>query len=250
MNREQARLFWIALLLIGGTALGVSQLKSHQKLGEPGIQTRTIPGDVRREIILPRRVLDYECLKMGTDSNLTSGLPADTSLNLAYYFPRDEDPNRNPLDFVQINLVLMGSDRTSIHKPEFCLTSQGWVIDPTRSGPETIHMEKPFPYDLNVWKMSMSTTRALANGPEKKYSGFYVFWFIADNDLTADHTSTMRNSALHLLKTGELERWAYVGFFAVCLPGEEEKTYKRLKDFIVATTPEFQRATPQSTPSR
>jgi hypothetical protein len=52
----------------------------------------------------------------------------------------------------------------------------------------------------------------------------------------------MRKMATHLLSTGELERWAYVNCFMLCLPGEEEATYARMKEFIATAVPQFQKA--------
>ena len=46
-----------------------------------------------------------------------------------------------------------------------------------------------------------------------------------------------------LVTGGVLQRWAYVAFYSVCLPGQEEPTYARLEELISATTPEFQLAT-------
>ena len=45
-----------------------------------------------------------------------------------------------------------------------------------------------------------------------------------------------------LVRTGTLQRWAYVGCFATCLPGAEEPTFQRMKKFIAAAVPEFQLA--------
>jgi len=46
--------------------------------------------------------------------------------------------------------------------------------------------------------------------------------------------------ARELFRTGELQRWAYVLCFAVCLPGQEEVTFERIRKFIAAAVPEFQ----------
>ena len=43
-----------------------------------------------------------------------------------------------------------------------------------------------------------------------------------------------------LVRTGVLQRWAYVSCLAVCYPGQEEATYERVKKFIAASAPEFQ----------
>jgi len=37
-----------------------------------------------------------------------------------------------------------------------------------------------------------------------------------------------------------LQRWAYVTYFAVCAPGQEDAAYERLKKLIQTSVPEFQ----------
>ena len=117
-----------------------------------------------------------------------------------------------------MNIVLMGTDRTSIHKPQFCLRGSGWDIDTGNSTFDVIHVERPHPYDLPVMKL-LNTRDGVVNGQPTKIRGIYVYWFVADHDLTADHWTRMRKMATHLLRTGELERWAYVSCLGVCLPG-------------------------------
>ena len=80
----------------------------------------------------------------------------------------------------------------------------------------------------------------------------YVFWFVADDSLTADHNDRMRRMAIELVRTGKLQRWAYVSCMAVCLPGREAATYERMKQLIAASVPEFQltTGTPASLVSR
>jgi len=46
--------------------------------------------------------------------------------------------------------------------------------------------------------------------------------------------------ARELLTTGVLQRWAYVTYFAVCLPGQEQATFERLEKIIASSVPEFQ----------
>ena len=142
-------------------------------------------------------------------------------------------------DWLLLNVVLMGTDRTSIHKPQFCLKGMGWDIDDTESAGDTLRMTRPYPYDLPVMKL-LTTRQVPVGGKFVTQRGVYVYWFVADNDLTGDHWVRMRNSATHLLRTGELQRWAYVTCFAVCLPGDEKATYERIYKFLSASVPEFQ----------
>jgi hypothetical protein len=43
------------------------------------------------------------------------------------------------------------------------------------------------------------------------------------------------------LRTGILDRWAYVSVFAYGAPGQENAVFDRIKTLIQETVPEFQR---------
>src|SRR5271170_6616769 len=81
--------------------------------------------------------------------------------------------------WVNANVVLMGTDRTSIHKPEFCLPGQGWNIDDAQSLKDLIHIAGPTAFDLPVMKL-VATGEALVNGQRVSERGIYVYWFVAD----------------------------------------------------------------------
>jgi hypothetical protein len=42
------------------------------------------------------------------------------------------------------------------------------------------------------------------------------------------------------LRTGVLQRWAYLSYFAVCAPGQEDAAFERMKNLIVHSVPEYQ----------
>jgi Protein of unknown function (DUF3485) len=234
MTKSNRTILVVALLMIGGAALGINRMKGNQRLTPPGIKTSPIPGSQRLAIYLPEQVLDYDSVLIPTDTNMLLYLPHDTSFATRQY--------RRAQDSLVMNVVLMGTDRTSIHKPQFCLRGQGWDIDGGHSDFDKVRIESPHPYDLPVMKLLNSRDFTDAQGNIIKLRGIYVYWFVADNDLTADHWTRMRNMATHLLRTGELERWAYVSCFSVCRPGEEDATYSRMKKFIATAVPQFQLA--------
>jgi hypothetical protein len=252
MSNRNSKILIVGLLMIGGFAAGMTYLRTHQKLGKPGIITSTIPGSERLDIYVPRRVLDYGAVVMPTDPGLLRGLPQDTSFAQRYFLhapdleamktPTGEldliERNQYPLEF---NIVLMGTDRTSIHKPQYCLRAAGWDIDFGKSSLDTVHIEGPHPYDLQI--MKLMTTRAIEiGGKQTNVSGIYVYWFVADHELTADHLTRMKKMAVHLLTTGELQRWAYVSMLGVSPSGGEDVMYDRMKKFIAAAVPQFQTA--------
>jgi hypothetical protein len=162
-------------------------------------------------------------------------LPADTSFGRRRYLGSDGQ------SWIDLSVVLMGADRTSLHKPQFCLEGMGLHIDESATVPDTIHIERPDPYDLPVVRI-VATGRILQDGHSQTFRGIYVYWYVADEALSASVSgaSRMWSLAAHLIRTGVLQRWAYVSCFAVCAPGQEESTYQQMKRFIAAAAPEFQ----------
>jgi hypothetical protein len=241
MNRRKNILLAVGLGLIAVAAGFLVHLKSHQRLGLPGIRTAAIPGSRRLDIYLPELVLDYKSELLPQDEDLLRYMPPDTSMAQRRYISADKT------SVAQVNVVLMGTDRTSIHKPQFCLTGAGWHIDEAKSRTSVIHMQRPQSYDLPVMELQASKEVQIGG---KTYSAraIYVYWFVADKHLTASHSGRMWSMATELLKTGTLERWAYVSVFAICEPGKEDATFDRVQKFIRSAVPQFQTtAGPQST---
>jgi hypothetical protein len=232
MNRQKIILVMVALLLMGLTAGALRHMKVSQKLGAPGVKTQPLAGSQNLEVVLPEIVLDYTSEHMAEDSNVVSMLPQDTSYGQRRYLAPDGF-------WTQVNVVLMGSDRTSIHKPQFCLEGGGWRIDAAASGEEMVHLDRPQAFDLPVMKL-LTTRQLVNNGETVTVRGIYVYWFVAEDAYTAQHWERMWWMAKELLHTGVLQRWAYVSYFAICLPGQEAATFERMKKLISASVPEFQ----------
>jgi exosortase len=232
MNRKQVILLVAGLALIGGGAVALGWLTTHQRLGKPGILTSAIPGSPRLNILLPEHVANYQSEPVTLDTNLFLYLPQDTSFAQRRYTGPDEFQ-------VLLNVVLMGADRSSIHKPEFCLAGQGCVIDSARSSQVAVPMQLPQPYNLPVKKLYTSR-RVMFEGRVLQRNGIFAYWFVADNQLSASHGGRMLHLAVQLLRTGVVERWAYIACFAECWPGQEDETWRRMEAFIQSAAPQFQ----------
>ena len=238
MMGRKLLLLSVVLGLIAGTAGLLGYLRAHQKLGRPGVKVVSEPlYDPEKKfagtnsVYLPERVLDYSSQPAPVTQVELNWLPHDTTYGRRHY--------RAPDDFeILVSVVLMGRDRTSIHKPQYCLTGQGWRID--QSEKITVPMQRPAPYDLPVMKLTATHMSEMPNGEKVRTRGIYVYWFVADNELTADHFQRMWWMARDLILTGTLQRWAYVSGFSVCHPGQEQATYERMKRFMAAAVPEFQ----------
>lgn len=230
MNPKKWLLFATALLLIAGGAAFLLHLRSKQSLGQPGVRlTRTGGGWT---VALPETVLDFTSKPIDVTDVERDALPKDTTFGKRLYAAPD--------DFAAfVNVVLMGTDRTSIHKPQFCLAGQGWTIDRTERA--SIRITEPFPYDLPVMKLTLTKQVADARGQPVTVRGIFLYWFVADGRLTSEHWQRMWWMAQDLVRTGVLQRWAYVICFSTCYQGQEQDTFERMERFLAAGVPQFQR---------
>jgi hypothetical protein len=233
MKRQKWIVVIVALGLMGGAAGLLTRLQANQKLGRPAVKTEPIPGSQRLEVVLPERVLDYTSEEIPVDKATLEWLPQDTSFGQRLYRASDGFPTA-------VTVVLMGSDRTSLHKTEFCLEGQGWKIDRSASGVAQVQMERPCRYELPVMKF-IATHEVSGEAQKPLTRGVYVVWFVADdNEYTARHWQRMWWMARDLLCTGVLQRWASISFFAQCAPGGEDAAFERIKTLMRALVPEFQ----------
>jgi hypothetical protein len=160
-------------------------------------------------------------------------LPKDTLFGRRLYHSKDGFTNL-------LSVVLMGTDRTSIHKPQFCLDGQGWHVEKTET--VSIPISRPHPYELRAMKLTASRAVRDSNGQAATVHGIYVYWFVTENLLTPYHGERMWWMARELVLTGVLQRWAYVSCFTVCWPGQDDLYFSRLRDLIAASVPQFQLA--------
>lgn len=234
MNRLKPVIFVTVLALIGATAALLAHAKSIQKLGQPGVKTRPLANSQNREVLLPDDLSGYKSQWFPLDASVTNGLPEDTSFGQRVY--QVSDASQAP---IQVNVVLMGSSRRSIHKPQVCLTGQGWIINNSTSREVSIPMDKPVSYDLPVMRLNVSG-QMHENGQSVAEAGVFVYWFVDGDRYTAAHATRMLWMARDVALKGELDRWAYVSFWCKCWPGQEDETFDRIKKLITLSVPEFQ----------
>jgi len=232
LNQKAKTLFVAALCIIGVGAALLARIGGHQSLGKPGVNWTPIPSQIPVTINLPAKVGEFDSEAVPMLQLVLDVLPKDTSFAQRRYSAPDGF-------WAQMNVVLMGTDRTSIHKPQFCLEGAGWRIDPNSSRQEFVHIDRPHPYDLPVMKF-ISNRTIEKDGRSYSARGIYVFWFVADNEYTSSHWKRMWWMARDVLTTGVLPRWAYVSYLSVCEPGQEDATFERMKKLISASVPEFQ----------
>jgi hypothetical protein len=232
MKNQKWLVLFVVLFLIAGTAGTLTWLKGHQKLGQPGIKAVPIPRSLAMKIDLPEHVLDFTSTNVPESEIELGYFPKDTSFAERCYTSPDNSPG------IYATVILMGADRTSIHRPEYCLVGQGFSCDEKKV--VDIPVEGPKPYQLPVSKWKISRSAQQPGGQNVKISGVYVFWFVADNEQTTGNVQFQCYLVRDLLLKGILQRWAYISYFSVCWPGQEEATFARMKKLIAASVPEFQ----------
>ena len=237
----------VALALMAAAAVFLGRLQSFQRMGRPGVKVVARPvynpaGEVvgTNWVDLPERVLDYRSKEIPVEPLVLNWLPKDTVYGQRIYSSPTGLPGATNGFQAALNVVLMGSDRTSIHKPQYCLTGAGWRILETEQ--TTVRIAEPHPYDLPVVKLTCERRAPRADGSSELRRGLYVYWFVADGQLSSDHLQRMWWMARDMIREGIWQRWAYVACFSVCLPGQEDATYGRMNELIAAAVPRFQLA--------
>lgn len=222
-----------ALLLMALAGGAIYQLQTRQTLGRPGVLAEPQAGSPRWRIPLPEQVAGMTSQEVPAAEVELSALPADTSIGKRLYTATNGAP-------LLLQVVLMGRDRTSIHQPQYCLTGQGWLIEQTEE--VRLPVAQSPPHEVPALKLTASKVFTTADGQRVPVRAIYVYWFVADGALTAHRSQRLRWMAEELLKTGTLQRWAYVACFAQCAPGDEDQTFARVKEFVAEAVPEFQRS--------
>ena len=236
MNRRLLLLCVSAVALMVAGHLTLVYLRKNQHLGKPAVRIVSVPLITESNrlakatsVYLPDRVPGYQSGFASIAERELNVLPKDTSFGRRIYRSPDGSFSSTA------SVVLMGTDRTSIHQPEFCLNSQGWVIQ--QKSVKEIPISRPQSYDLAVRRFDSRVSLDAGGGKTYSRSSVYVFWFVADGQLTASHWSRNWWIVRDLLFRNVLQRWAYVSFFSDCAPGEEDATFEKMTRLISATVP-------------
>ncbi len=141
-----------------------------------------------------------------------SMLPADTGLVRKYYARPDGR------DGLYATIVLSGDDRSSIHRPQVCMTAAGHEIADER----VIRIplagrDKP----LEVMVLDMVKPYKLEDGTPASYCSYYAYWFVGKDRETASHVVRMAWMGYDRVFRGVSHRWAYIAMSGARTPGSD-----------------------------
>jgi hypothetical protein len=236
MTRQEIKVAVVTLALIALAALYLGQRKN--RLGNPGVvlesHSLTNENGVKvadKRIALPTGIRGYKDELVPVTQKEIDVLPKDTTFGRRMY--------RGENFAMQMSAILMGADRTSIHKPYYCITGVGWRIE--KEEVISIPMARPEPYQLQGRLLTTTQTFQDPNTKAKfEVKGLFLYWFVSETQLTADHKEQMWQLARGLLTKGVLDRWAYISCFSVCPPGMEGVRVQQMKQLIADSVPAFQ----------
>lgn len=217
-------------------------IKHRQVLQAPGVKVGPVviygAGEkpvADHSILLPEKILEGVSTNNGPiDSTEVAELPADTTFGRRNYFFPDGFT-------CTISVILMGTDRSSIHQPQFCVTGQGWNIDATDA--IDLQFDQPHHYKVPAIQLTSSIRYTNMMGAATKVRSIYIYWFVSKDRFCTGQFDRMWSTLRTLLSTGEMERWAYISCFAVCAPGNETATVERMRKILKAGVPTFQTTT-------
>lgn len=176
--------------------------------------------------------------KKGTITDLEASLlPKDTGLVRRYY----EDSHGHQ---IECSIVLSGAEQRSIHRPEGCLTGQGWTI----IGQETIPIQLLSGHQLEARKLSLERRVTTPNGGVVMVRAFYIYWFVGQNVTTASEMHRVLLTNWDRVVHNRQHRWAYVSFFSLITDNlrndglglNADQTQALLVDFTKQIVPTFQ----------
>lgn len=238
MKSSKWLVFGLALGMMAATAGWLRAFQKTPRLGPAGVKVGAVPIydehkqlAAKQSVLLPAAVPGLQSMPGPVSTEELNDLPKDTTFGRRFYWTTNGD------FAVQLTVVLMGTDHTSIHQPQYCLYAAHWAI--TNTERVSLPMDRPF---ADVPAIKISATQNLDG---KTRNCIYVYWFVSGENITSEEGSRLWSMWKTILQKGVMERWAYVSYFAPCVPGTEEATFERLEKFIRASAPQFQLVTGQ-----
>ncbi|MFV0338862.1 MAG: exosortase-associated EpsI family protein [Chthoniobacterales bacterium] len=185
--------------------------------------------------------LPYRLLGMfGQDGEVSEGerviLPKDTEFAKRSY----SDMAGNT---VNCQIVLAGTDRRSIHRPEICLPAQGW----TMKASQPVEIDLKNGGETKVTMLDLVRKVEVGPGEFKELPMVFMYWFVAKNYSTNDNMTRILKTNFDMLFYNKMNRWAYVIVSAPVLkgftPGGKDKaeTIEMLKQAVQEVVPAIQK---------
>jgi hypothetical protein len=136
------------------------------------------------------------------------GLPSDTKIIKSIYGNSEGEE-------ILVTVVMSGETRGSIHKPQWCISAQGFKVISTS-----------FPQYRNNGDKKVAILQL--EMPNTKQHSFFCYWFVGHKYSTPYHTSRVLHMAFERIIKGHATRWAYISISG----SSSINTQKLMPEFI------------------
>ncbi|HEY8241641.1 MAG TPA: exosortase-associated EpsI family protein [Kiritimatiellia bacterium] len=154
-------------------------------------------------------------------------LPADTVLLRKMY----KDAGHRT---IFATIVLSGSERASIHRPQICLEGQGNAIVGDTVVPVPIAGRDP----LDIMVLDVMENRRLADGTHASAASYFAYWFVGKDRETPYHMQRMFWMASDRIFRNVSHRWAYISVSGA--RQEDSDAYRdEIKGFVSELFPQM-----------
>lgn len=223
------RAIWLAGLILGLTSVHLGMARAVDGMRPAPSTGVFLATDGRNPAPLPLEIGGrWEGQPMPMDRAEAAILPSDTGLARAGYRDRLQ---REPA--VLASIVLSGSDRSSIHRPELCLTGAGWTLSERRRAVWEVQ-GRVIPVTLLRLEREMGI-----EGESTRIEAWYAYWFVGGKRMVRSHLERMAWTAWERLFRLRTQRWAYI---TLLTPSEGEvAALLRLEAMAAALVPSILR---------
>lgn len=171
-------------------------------------------------------------------AGLFAGRPGEVSQKEKETLPPDTEIVRMEYhtatnDAATASIILAGAERRSIHRPEVCLTGQGWTLLDAKTIPIEIERGEP----MQVRDLLIEKPVTLESGEQRRIRAHYVYWFVGSEVTTPSHWTRMWLSTRDSIVRNVNHRWAYAAVMAVVTdgfkPGETKERARTADETLV-----------------
>lgn len=173
-------------------------------------------------------------------------LPSDTEIVRMIY---GTAPSAGRQQVVTASIILSGSERRSIHRPEVCLTGQGWTLLSAKTIPVSIGPG----HEMHVRDLLIEKPVSSKDGGQQMVRAHYVYWFVGSDVTTPSNWTRMWLSTRDSVLRNVNHRWAYPAMMAVVTddgktggnPGHDrsaDETLTLITSLIRELAPRFQKS--------
>lgn len=154
---------------------------------------------------LPQVIPGYTSREVEMSDAEKYWLPPETSSVKRVYTPiHGTTPSDRFYGGLTASIILSGADRRSLHRPEVCMTGQGWTIEKQ----EVVSLETEGG-PLDVMDLHLKRKITEEDGTEWYLHANYIYWWVGKEVSTPHSWKRILMTSLNNMFRNVNDRWAY-----------------------------------------